>query len=436
MSADVSLHAGSPAVRCTVELDNRGRDHRLRLRLRAAPRRDAPRSPAGRSGRCGPAVEVDAVALMPPGRRRCRRRRRIATSRCRAHRGLAFLAPGFFEYEHTAGGDLLFTMFRAIGQLSRADLPTRPGHAGLAHRHTARPVARARPAAARPLRSAGEPRGRRGAARAMGGRLPPAPHGLAPAGDAVGRASRRPYARGRRAGALRGEAAGRGRRRRPALLQRSDDSRSTAPGTCRCRRGRAWRTRADEREPRAARARGRRPRSVRAARARSSPWCSSRCAAQPPDAPPVSLRVRCQASRSRLTRRLDAHATCRPGGAALSLPHARVPGAALFPCPHHSACCAYGVTLSDDEAAAIARAHGADRSTAPAGASGAPGSEAAAASFCETTSAPSTPSRSIPRCAAGSPGPTPKPAAPMSTTGRSAPSSCIRPELVQIHRTA
>jgi len=30
-----------------------------------------------------------------------------------------------------------------------------------------------------------------------------------------------------------------------------------------------------------------------------------------------------------------------------------------FPCPHASACCAYGVTLSDDEAEVIAREHGA-----------------------------------------------------------------------------
>ena len=29
-----------------------------------------------------------------------------------------------------------------------------------------------------------------------------------------------------------------------------------------------------------------------------------------------------------------------------------------FPCPHASACCAYGVTLSDEEAAAITAAHG------------------------------------------------------------------------------
>jgi mannosylglycerate hydrolase len=45
-------------------------------------------------------------------------------------RGLALLAPGFFEYELTAAGDLRMTVLRAVGQLSRADLPTRPGHAG------------------------------------------------------------------------------------------------------------------------------------------------------------------------------------------------------------------------------------------------------------------------------------------------------------------
>ena len=48
----------------------------------------------------------------------------------RGTRGLALLAPAFFEYEWTEGGDLLFTVFRAIGDLSRDTLPTRPGHAG------------------------------------------------------------------------------------------------------------------------------------------------------------------------------------------------------------------------------------------------------------------------------------------------------------------
>jgi alpha-mannosidase len=45
-------------------------------------------------------------------------------------RGLAFFAPGFFEYELDRRGDLLVTILRAVGQLSRGDLPTRPGHAG------------------------------------------------------------------------------------------------------------------------------------------------------------------------------------------------------------------------------------------------------------------------------------------------------------------
>src|SRR5207247_9622888 len=48
----------------------------------------------------------------------------------RGQRGRALLAPGFFEYEWTAGGDLVMTLVRAVGELSRAELPARPGHAG------------------------------------------------------------------------------------------------------------------------------------------------------------------------------------------------------------------------------------------------------------------------------------------------------------------
>jgi mannosylglycerate hydrolase len=46
------------------------------------------------------------------------------------NRGLAVLTPGFFEYELQHNGDLLITLLRSVGQLSRADLSTRPGHAG------------------------------------------------------------------------------------------------------------------------------------------------------------------------------------------------------------------------------------------------------------------------------------------------------------------
>ncbi len=48
----------------------------------------------------------------------------------RGARGLAVLAPAFFEYEWTAKGDLLVTLLRAVGDLSLGRLPTRPGHAG------------------------------------------------------------------------------------------------------------------------------------------------------------------------------------------------------------------------------------------------------------------------------------------------------------------
>jgi alpha-mannosidase len=46
------------------------------------------------------------------------------------NRGLAILAPGFFEYELDHRGDLSVTLLRAVGELSRDDLYTRPGHAG------------------------------------------------------------------------------------------------------------------------------------------------------------------------------------------------------------------------------------------------------------------------------------------------------------------
>jgi hypothetical protein len=124
----LALHAGSPLLRCTLDLENMVGDHRLRLRM-----------PAG-------AGDV-AVAGGPFGAMRRARRtfdparypRETPVSTAPAQRfvaaagargGLAVLAPGFFEYELEAGGDLLVTLLRCVGELSREDLPTRPGHAG------------------------------------------------------------------------------------------------------------------------------------------------------------------------------------------------------------------------------------------------------------------------------------------------------------------
>jgi hypothetical protein len=35
-----------------------------------------------------------------------------------------------------------------------------------------------------------------------------------------------------------------------------------------------------------------------------------------------------------------------------------IPSLPCYPCPHHASCCAYGVSLTDDEAAAIEADHG------------------------------------------------------------------------------
>jgi mannosylglycerate hydrolase len=125
----VSLHAGSAAVRCTIELENRASDHRLRVRFPTGLR-------GGSALAGGPfgAISRSAVSVEHP---RYPRETPVPTApahgfvaRAGGERGLALLAPGFFQYELTAAGDLLVTLLRAVGRLSADDLPARPGHAG------------------------------------------------------------------------------------------------------------------------------------------------------------------------------------------------------------------------------------------------------------------------------------------------------------------
>jgi 2-O-(6-phospho-alpha-D-mannosyl)-D-glycerate hydrolase len=125
----LTLHAGSPALRCTIEIDNGATDQRLRLRMPTG----VPAIPAVAGGPFGPvtrpSVVVDAARYpleTPVTTAPAQRYVAVASGA----RGLALLAPGFFEYELAADGDLRMTLLRAVGQLSRADLATRPGHAG------------------------------------------------------------------------------------------------------------------------------------------------------------------------------------------------------------------------------------------------------------------------------------------------------------------
>ena len=120
----VTLHADSRLVRLRLDIENGGHDHRLRARFPVEPGRALAGAPVGVEPR------------EPVDKRPDLFEREVATAP--AHRfvaavghrkGLTVFAPGFFEAEWTRKGELVVTLLRARGQLSRADLPERPGHA-------------------------------------------------------------------------------------------------------------------------------------------------------------------------------------------------------------------------------------------------------------------------------------------------------------------
>src|SRR5574341_51090 len=125
----VMVHAGSAAVRCVLDVDNHVENHRLRARVPLALPGVAAVAGAQFGAIVRPAATIDAeaypletpVATAPAHR---------FVAAADGGRGLAVLMPGFFEYEWTSAGDVLLTLLRAVGDLSRGDLPSRPGHAG------------------------------------------------------------------------------------------------------------------------------------------------------------------------------------------------------------------------------------------------------------------------------------------------------------------
>jgi 2-O-(6-phospho-alpha-D-mannosyl)-D-glycerate hydrolase len=127
----VTLYADSPVVRCILDLDNRAAWHRVRARLPLGGGLAGAAAVAGTAfgsvARTPVAVDPKDYPLETPVRTAPAHGFAAAAS---GARGLALLAPGFFEYEWTSRGDLLMTLLRAVGELSRGDLPTRPGHAG------------------------------------------------------------------------------------------------------------------------------------------------------------------------------------------------------------------------------------------------------------------------------------------------------------------
>jgi mannosylglycerate hydrolase len=129
LSVRLVLDADAPFVRIGVDGMSIGFDHRLRLVLRtgisdAQVHADAMFGPVHRLP-----IDVppeDARDEIPPRTAPLHR----YVSLFSGERGATVFSDGLAEYETTPAGDVAITLARAVGVLSRIDLPERPGHAG------------------------------------------------------------------------------------------------------------------------------------------------------------------------------------------------------------------------------------------------------------------------------------------------------------------
>jgi alpha-mannosidase len=123
----IQVDAGAPFVRVLVRGDNRATDARIRIGLRTgllAPLvvADAAFGPVVRE----PVVAADATREMPPRTAPLHRHVSLFSD----HRAVSVFSDGLAEYEVDQDGVVWVTLRRAVGELSRHDLPERPGHAG------------------------------------------------------------------------------------------------------------------------------------------------------------------------------------------------------------------------------------------------------------------------------------------------------------------
>lgn len=123
------LYAGSPIIRVFISGANAACDHRLRVRFATgiqAPtvRADAAFGPLERRPLVIDAEDA-AMEVAPPT---APLHRYVTLSN--AERGATVISDGLAEYEGYENGNIAITLVRAVGELSRSDLPERPGHAG------------------------------------------------------------------------------------------------------------------------------------------------------------------------------------------------------------------------------------------------------------------------------------------------------------------
>ena len=120
------LDAAADVLRCDVRGVNRRQDHRLQLQWRTGMMEpvtvaDAAFGPVERRVVRAPAGSREAVVPTMPMHR--------WVTQSQQGQCVTLFADGLAEAESTDGA-LAITLVRAIGELSRADLPERPGHAG------------------------------------------------------------------------------------------------------------------------------------------------------------------------------------------------------------------------------------------------------------------------------------------------------------------
>jgi alpha-mannosidase len=123
-----ALDAGADFLRIGVLGDNSAVDHRLRLRIRTDVNRAATFADAAFG-----VVEREVPELSA---RATKNERVVPTaplhryvSLFNASRGVTLFSDGLTEYE-TTSSDVFVTLIRSVGELSRSDIPERPGHAG------------------------------------------------------------------------------------------------------------------------------------------------------------------------------------------------------------------------------------------------------------------------------------------------------------------
>ena len=125
----LQLDAALPALRILLNGENRDGDHRLRLCVAtglagAATLADAAFHPVRRTLLLVPDEEQREERVVPTAPLQ-----RFVT-RFGDDAGVTVFSDGLTEYESLGDGTVALTLFRAVGELSRADLPERPGHAG------------------------------------------------------------------------------------------------------------------------------------------------------------------------------------------------------------------------------------------------------------------------------------------------------------------